>query len=130
MKYKLYLLLPCLTVALWGADVSGKWSGVIEVDDTSSGTKINTSVKAEFTQQTTAVSGKIGRKEDEEAEPIRNGKVQGNTVVFEVRSAETSGAMKFSLVVVGDNRIEGDMKGAVDTGPITGKVKLTREATP
>src|SRR5215813_9487793 len=125
MRLKLWLL-PCLSCALWESDVSGKWSGVIEVDDTSSGTKINTPVKAEFNQQTSAVSGKIGRKEDEEAEPIRNGKVQGNTVIFEVRSPETSGAMKFSLTLVSDNKIEGDMKGAIDSGPITGKVKLTR----
>jgi len=122
-------LLPCLAVTLWGVDVSGRWSGVIEVDDTSSGTKINTPVKAEFDQKTTPISGKIGRKEDDEAEPIRNGKLEGKTLIFEVRSPETSGAMKFNLVLVSDNRIEGDMKGSVDTGPITGKVKLTRVET-
>jgi len=121
------LLLPLLAFTLSGADVSGRWSGVIVVEDTSSGERINTPVKAEFNQSTSSVSGKIGRKEDEQSEPIRNGKVEGDTFVFEVRAPELTGAFKFHLVLVADNRIEGDMKGAIDTGPIAGKVKLTRE---
>jgi hypothetical protein len=120
-------LVSCLALSLYGKDISGKWSGVIEVDDTSSGTTVKTPVKAQFDQKTGAISGKIGRKEDEESEPIYNAKLDGNTLMFEVRSAETSGAVKFNLVLVTDTLIQGDMKGAIGTGPIAGKVKLTRE---
>jgi len=120
-------LVPCMALSMWGADVSGKWSGIIEVNDGSSGDIINTPVKAEFDQKAAQVSGKIGRKEDEECEPIRNARLEGNTLVFEVRSPEIAAAFKFNLALVGSNRIEGDMRGAIDSGPITGKVKLTRE---
>jgi hypothetical protein len=34
--------------------------------------------------------------------------------------------MVFTLTLVSDDRIEGGMKGAVDTGNITGTVMLTR----
>jgi len=120
-------LVACLAASMWGADVSGKWSGIIEVNDTSSGDTINTPVKAEFDQKSAQISGKIGRKEDEECEPIRNAKLEGNTLVFEVRSPEIPSAFKFNLELVGADRIEGNMRGAIDSGPITGKVKLTRE---
>jgi hypothetical protein len=120
-------LAPCLALSLWAGDISGKWTGVIEVNDTSSGTTVKTPVKANFDQKTDAISGSIGRKEDEEVEPIHNAKLSGKTLMFEVRSPETTGAVKFNLVLVSDNRIEGDMKGAIGTGPIAGKVKLTKE---
>jgi hypothetical protein len=121
-------LLPLLALSLLGSDVSGRWSGSIEVNDPSSGERINTPVKAEFSQSAASLSGKIGRREDEECEPIRNGKVEGDTLIFEVRAPEMSGIFKFQLTLVAGNRIEGEMKGAIDTGPIAGTVKLAREA--
>ncbi|HZT33536.1 MAG TPA: hypothetical protein VFA33_26850 [Bryobacteraceae bacterium] len=120
-------LLPCLAMVLTAADISGKWIGSIEVADDSSGTTINTPVRAEFEQKSNLLSGKIGRREDQQTESIRNGKVEGTKIVFEVTSPETAGAMKFDLTLEGD-RIEGNMKGSLDSGPITGKVHLVRQA--
>jgi hypothetical protein len=111
---------------LMAGDLSGKWSGSIEVDDNAGGSSISTPVKAEFQQKANLVSGKIGRREDEQAEPIRNGKVEGEKVSFEVSSVETTSAMKFNLVLQGDH-LEGEMKGTVDSGEIVGKVRLTRD---
>ena len=85
-------LLPVFTLALWGADINGKWTGNIEVADPSSGDKINTPVKAQFDQNSAGISGKIGRTEDEEQEPIRNAKLDGKNLVFEVTAPETTGA--------------------------------------
>jgi len=119
-------LLPVFTLALWGADINGKWTGNIEVADPSSGDKINTPVKAQFDQNGAGISGKIGRTEDEEQEPIRNAKLDGKNLVFEVTAPETTGAVHFTLVVVSDDRIEGDMKGVIDVGNITGKVILRK----
>lgn len=119
-------LLPCLTMVLTAADISGKWVGSIEVADDASGTTINTPVRAEFEQKSNLLAGKIGRKEDEQTESIRNGKVDGKKILFEVISSETMGAMKFDLTVEGD-RIEGEMKGSLDSGPIIGKVHLVRQ---
>ena len=119
-------LLPLAALALYGADVSGKWTGSVEITDPSSGEKISTPVKAEFQQKGGDVSGTIGRQEDAEGEAIRAGKLEGNNLVFEVQPAEATSAMKFTLVLAGDDRIEGGMEGAVDVGKISGKVVLTR----
>jgi hypothetical protein len=120
-------LLVCLPLLLGAGDISGKWSGSIEVADNAGGSSITTPVRAEFLQKANLVSGKIGRREDEQAEPIRNGKVEGSKISFEVSSVETTSAMRFNLVLDG-NHLEGEMKGTVDSGEIVGKVRLTREA--
>ena len=120
-------LFLCLPLMLGASDVSGRWLGSIEVPDNAGGSSITTPVRAEFLQKANLVSGKIGRREDEQAETIRNGKVEGTKISFEVSSVETTSAMKFNLVLEGDH-LEGEMKGTVDSGEIVGKVRLTREA--
>src|SRR5262249_32850969 len=115
-----------LSVTLYGADVTGTWKGSIEVADPSNGEKINTEVKAQFDQKANVVSGKIGREQDQELELIKNGKLDGKTLVFEVQPPEATSPMKFNLVLVSNDRIEGDMKGAIDVGNIQGKVVLSR----
>ena len=122
---KLWLLI-CISAVLGAADISGRWSGSIEVGDTGGGSSITTSVRAEFTQKANMVSGKIGRKEDDRSESIQNGKVEGSRISFEVSSPETLSSMKFNLTLQND-RLEGEMKGTVDSGEIVGKVRLTRE---
>ena len=124
-KFWLFLWLPLVLGA--SADISGKWVGSIEVADNAGGSSITTPVRAEFQQKSNLISGKIGRREDEQTESIRNGKVEGTRISFEVSSVETTSAMKFNLVLDGD-RLEGEMKGTVDSGEIVGKVRLTRQA--
>ena len=121
MKRMLWLL-PCVALALSGADLTGKWAGSIEIED--SGT--TTPVSVQFVQKEALVSGKIGRTGGGDEENIRNGKVDGKKVSFEVTSPHTSGPMKFTLTLEED-RLEGEMKGSVDEGEIVGKVKLARE---
>ena len=121
------VLLLWLPLALGAADVSGKWTGSIEVADNAGGSTVNTPVRAEFEQKANLVSGKIGRREDERAEVIRNGKVDGVKISFEVSSPETMSAMKFNLTLEGD-QLQGEMKGTVDSGEIVGKVRLKRQA--
>ena len=123
---KLLWLLPCFTLVLTAADISGKWAGNIEVEDSSSGTVINTPVRAEFQQQADKISGTIGREEDESSESIRNARLQnGRLLTFEVSSPEAGGLIKFVLTL-DNNRMEGQMTGSIDSGPITGKVHLSR----
>ena len=124
--HRLSLLVLSFSLALAAADISGKWSGSIEVADTAGGDSITTPVRAEFEQKADLVSGSIGRKEDARAESIRNGKIEGTRIVFEVSSPETLSSMKFSLTLSGDH-LEGEMKGTVDSGEIVGKVRLTKE---
>jgi hypothetical protein len=124
MKRLLLILAPALS--LCAADITGKWHGSIDVADPGGGRTIKTPVRAEFEQKANSVSGKIGRREDEGTVSIRNGKVEGSRISFEVSSAETLGAVQFDLTLEGD-RMEGEMRGAVDVGQIVGRVSLTRQ---
>jgi hypothetical protein len=117
---KILWLLPCVALALSGSDLTGKWSGTIEIADEGA----TTPVSVQFVQKADVVSGKIGRTGGGEEESIRNGKVDGKKVSFEVNSAH--GLMKFTLTLEED-RLEGEMKGTADDGEIVGKVKLARE---
>jgi hypothetical protein len=119
-------LLPCLAAALIAANVSGKWTGNVEVQDPAGGSVINTQVRAELRQKADAITGEIGRQEDREAEPIQNAKLDGQRLTFEVSSAEASGVIKFVLTLDGD-RLDGEMSGSVDGTAITGKVHLQRQ---
>jgi len=123
---KRFWLIPLVTVVMYGADITGKWTGTVEVGDPTSGDKISTPVKAEFNQKGADVSGKIGRAEDSEGEAISAGKLDGKNLAFEVKPPESTSPMKFKLVLVADDRIEGGMEGAVDVGKVSGKVVLTR----
>ncbi len=121
---RLLLLVPMFALATFGADVTGKWTGKIEVVDPSGENKISTPVKAEFEQKAATVSGKIGRAEDQQIESIRNVKMEDKHLSFEVQSAEAASTFKFSLVLVSEDQIEGEMKGAIEDGNISGKVIL------
>src|SRR5262245_60152318 len=123
---KFVVLVPLFAVALYGADVTGKWTGKIEVVDPSGENKISTPVKAEFQQKASAVSGQIGRAEDQEIETISNARMDDKHLSFEVQTPEATTPIKFSLVLVADDRIEGEMKGAIEVGNISGKVVLQK----
>lgn len=108
--------------------MSGKWTGTVDVEDPSDGTNISTPVRAELEQKADAISGKIGRQEDSEADTqaIRNASLQdGTRLIFEVASTETNGLVKFALKLDGDH-LDGEMSGTMDGVAISGKVHLTR----
>jgi len=122
MKNALWIL-PCLALVLNGADLSGKWAGTIDIEDAGS----TTEVQVELVQKASALTGSIGRTGAGAEGTIRNGKVEGNKVSFEVVSPQTNSPFKWTLTLVND-RLEGEMKGSVDEGEIVGKVKLARAA--
>jgi len=119
-------LLPCLAATLIAADVSGKWTGNVEVEDPAGGSAINTQVHAELRQKADTITGTIGRQEDQEAEPIQNAKLDGQRLTFEVSSGETNGLIKFVLTLDGD-RLDGEMSGSMEGTAIAGKVHLSRQ---
>jgi hypothetical protein len=119
-------LVLALAARLAAADITGAWVGTVVVADPGNGEKISTPVKAQLEQKGGAISGKIGREHDQDLEQIRNGKLDGNTLTFEVQPEEATSPMVFTLTLVSDDRIEGGIKGAVDTGKISGTVLLTR----
>ena len=120
-------LLPVLALALHAADLTGKWIGTVDVADPTNGDKISTPVRAALKQDGSAVSGQIGRVQDTNLESIRDGKVTGKILTFNVLPEEASKPLVFTLTVVSDDRIEGSMAGEIaDAGKIQGKVVLTR----
>ena len=123
---KKFWLLPCLAATLMAADVSGRWTGNVEVEDPGGGSTIDTQVRANLRQKADAITGTIGRQEDQEAESIQNAKLDGKRLTFEVSSAETNGLIKFVLTLDGD-RLDGEMSGSMDGMALTGKVHLTRQ---
>ena len=121
---KAFWLLPCLALVLSGADVSGKWSGTIDIEDAGS----TIPIQVELVQKSDALSGKVGRAGSGDEGTIRNGKVDGAKVSFEVVSPQSSSPFKFTLTLVNDH-LEGEMKDSLDEGEIVGKVKLSRATT-
>jgi hypothetical protein len=119
---KVLWLLPCMALVLSGADVSGKWSGSIDIEDSGN----TTPVQVELVQKSDQLTGKMGRQGGGDEGTIRNGKVEGTKIFFEVVSAQNTSPFKFTLTLV-NGTLEGEMKGSVDEGEIVGKVKLNRE---
>ena len=115
-----------LCAPLAAADVSGTWTGTIDVADPSDGHIISTPVRLALVQKDGALSGTIGRAQDAKGEPLSNGRTDGQMVTFEVASAEAAGVMKFRLELKGAT-LAGEMAGKLEgTGEIKGKVALTR----
>jgi hypothetical protein len=115
------LLLAVFT--LNGADVSGKWSGKAEVRLPEGETR-NYALQVQLAQQGEEVTGTIGEEYGERV-AIQNGKVQGTKLFFEVSHPDTVGPVKFELVA-GRDRLEGELKGQLDSGAVSGKVALSR----
>lgn len=118
-------LLPCLAATLMAADVSGKWTGTVNVEDPSGGPNIEVRVRADLLQKADAITGAVGRQEDQQGETIRGAKLDGQRLTFEVSSTEANGLVKFVLTLDGD-RLDGEMSGSMDGTAITGKVHLSR----
>jgi hypothetical protein len=89
-----HLLAIALTATLAAADVTGTWNGTFTPDGQDAG-----SAMLVLKQDGDAVSGSAGPNETEQ-HPIRTGKVQNETVTFEVETP--GGLMKFALTLKGD----------------------------
>jgi len=89
------LLVALVMLAAQTSNLSGRWNGLIVIDDTASGTKIETPVELRLEQKDGVLSGKIGQKNDPNQVEIRNAKVEGDRLTFEASSQETSSSMRF-----------------------------------
>ena len=115
------LLLSAVT--LGAADVSGKWSGTFEAK----GEEKSQSRPAFMVlkQDGDKLTGSGGPNESEQHE-IRNGKVEGEKLTFEIPIGE--GVVYFDLKANGD-QIEGDIKGQGNDGNTRrAKISLKRVA--
>lgn len=108
------------------SNLSGDWTGTIDVHDTDSGAVISTSVRMSITQHDSAISGKIGREGEAEVAVIQNARVEGDKLYFEATNADVNGPIKFALTRQGD-QMRGEMKATIDTGEIVGVVQVSRQ---
>ena len=125
----IFAALASLALTLWAADpkanLSGEWTGTIDVHDTDSGAVVSTNVRMSLTHTDAAISGKIGRDGEADVSPIQNARLDGDKLYFEATNADVNGPIKFVLTRQGD-QMEGEMKASVDNGDIVGKVKVSR----
>jgi hypothetical protein len=111
-----------------GADLSGTWRGVIELNHGGGAPTVNAPILLRLEQKGNELSGEVGHEGSEtKPVPIQAGRVEGNEIYFEASSEETNGPIRFRLKLEG-KRLTGEMKGAVEQGPISGRVELTRDA--
>ena len=113
-------------VALLAGDLTGKWSGTVTIHDPGSGETTQAKVTLTIQQNGKALTGKIGRPDDEAVE-IKNGTVNGSRVTFEAFNGETASPAQFTLTT-GDGTMQGTMSVLAEAGTrLTGEVKLVRE---
>ena len=126
LAMRLLAILACLSLFaadMIAADVSGNWRGSIEVK-MPDGEIVNHSLHMEAVQKGGEVTGTIGREADEKL-TIDKGKMEGNTLSFEVTPPEGSFPVKFELMLEG-SKLEGTFKGDTGDGPVSGKMTLNR----
>lgn len=121
----LTFLLLGLTAALPASDVTGKWTGTVEVK-MPDGEVRTYPLHLEVQQSGERITGTIGR-EPEEKLPLEKAKLEGGKLSFEVVPADAGAPVAFELEISA-GRLEGKLKGETDAGPISGKVTLARSA--
>ncbi len=120
---RLFLLLTVLAASLAAADLTGKWSGTVDLkgpDGSESG-----GAWLELKQQGDEITGKAGPSE-EELHPISDAKFDGKRLTFQVTGPQGQ-VFKLALDLIADDKLEGAIEGQTDSGDkITGKISLKK----
>ena len=99
------LFLLVAPMALAAGDISGKWSGSMEMK-APDGTTQTMPVTAEFKQDGKSVTGTAGREGDEQL-TLQKGTIEDTKFTFEVSAPD--GTYSVSLVIVSDSQLQGDV---------------------
>jgi hypothetical protein len=121
-------LLPLLFLAAtaFAGDLTGRWSGTFEMKRPDGETRTR-SAEMEFKQSGDQITGKAGPT-GEEMVPIENAKLEGGKLTFSV-TPPNGRPIRFTLTVVGDDKLEGGAEGEDDNGEKReAKVSLSRKA--
>jgi hypothetical protein len=121
MKKLIVTALLC-ALSLIGAEVTGKWSGTADAkrDDGSTSTE---NVYFTFKQDGNTVTGTASGPNEDHS--IRNGKVEGNTITFELEP-DGRGIFKVKVTVDGD-KMTGDVSSDNAGGVKVATLSLKRE---
>ena len=116
-----YLLLAALTLtSLFAGDATGTWTGTLTPND---GEHHAGPAHLVLKQDGPKLTGTAGPNVGEQ-HPISNGKVDNDTVTFELQTGES--IMRFSLKLEGDE-IKGDVNREREGGTQTAKLAVKRE---
>src|SRR4051795_4890850 len=97
MRYLLCLMM--LTMTAWCADVTGKWNGTADLVSPDGDTHQYV-IELQLRQSGSGLSGTISAGPGQEG-PIENGKVDGETVTFEVQQGNSGPLWKVKLTPSG-----------------------------
>jgi hypothetical protein len=111
------LIIAFAAATLMAADATGTWKGTFTPEGRDSGP-----AQLVLKQEGGTVTGTAG-PDDTEQHPIRNGKVQNDTITFEVEAGD--GVMKFELKQSGEE-IAGDVRRERDGQQQTAKLAVKR----
>jgi hypothetical protein len=117
----LVLMLSLMTLPFGAGDLSGKWTGTFEPVN-NEGNRRSEALLLIFKQDGEKLTGSGGPNEGEQ-HPMREGKVVGDKVTFEVPLEQ--GSILFTLTVTGDQG-QGEMKMVRGDKEQTAKVSLKR----
>lgn len=121
MKYILMMIVALALPVCAAADVTGKWSGSFEFNQ--DGENHSEPAYLILKQDGASLTGTAGPNEEKQM-PIRNGKVDGDKVTFEV--ALEHGSISFSLLIAEDS-MTGDMSAPEkEEGPRSAKLSVKR----
>ena len=115
-------LVLLLTPALAATDFSGKWSGSF-VNTGPEGQKNESQAFMDLKQNGTAITGTAGPSTDQQWE-IRNGRVAGDKITFEVQN-DVPVLIKFELALV-DGHLKGVAKAERDGQTMSAAIDLQR----
>ena len=115
------LILTLSALSLLGADAAGKWTGTVTIQ-TPEGPKVDDAYVV-LKQDGAALTGTAGKDESEQRE-IQNGKIEGDTVSFELPTSG-GGPFKVRMKVEGDS-LAGDVERERDGETMKAKIALTR----
>ena len=110
---------------LLAASVTGMWSGTLEMRR-ADGSSRRAPALVILKQDGEVVTGSAGASESSQT-PIRNGKLEGDRLTFDVESGNQQ-YTRFDLTV-SEHAIEGNIEGkAPDGGTVTGRLMVKRLA--
>jgi hypothetical protein len=121
---KLLLCALSFSAALFGADVTGKWTGTIEMSR--DGESRTTAALLILKQDAAKITGSIGPNVDRQY-TIKSGTIENNRLTLEVEPEDGPAKVLLNLVLQTDDHMTGDMKADTEQGTMTGKLDVKRE---
>lgn len=120
------LLVVAAAASARASDISGKWTGTVEIKPPDSET-VTQPFWAKFRQSAQEVTGTAGGGDSDAALEIRNGSLDGKKLTFQVTD-EHGVSYKVNLVASNEDRFEGTVDFSLPDGsPMTGKLVLNRD---